>query len=303
MNKHLKIKSLILSLLIPTASALALQQSTAIAQSPTIQISALDVTITTGGDDLRSGSVVYGIVELRGGKTEKVNLNQGRGWVNNSTNTVSLPLPVGTTLRDLVSFTLEHDGGPRRFPDGYDNWNIDALKVATPRTCSGGIQLANTSGQPLVRLTGVKTFQDITLNPPSLSRNTPISSLQVAITTDGDDLRGGSVAYAVIKLQNGTTLSKVNLNQGKNWPNNSTNTVNIPLPSGTKIGDLAGFRIEHDGAPRNVFDSYDNWNINRVRVFTPETCLQGVQLINRTARPLVRFTGTDTFRKYPINIR
>ncbi|WP_427158817.1 hypothetical protein ACQFX9_23175 [Aliinostoc sp. HNIBRCY26] len=311
MNKYIRFKSLILSLLVPTTAVLTVQQNSAIAQrlpwiiaqSPTTEVSALDVTITTGGDDLREGSVAYGVVELQGGRTEKVNLNRGRNWRNNSTNRVSLPLPRGTRLADLVSFTLEHDGAPRRFPDGYDNWNVDTLKVATPRTCSAGVQLANTSGRPLVRLTGVNTFHDITLNAPSSARNTPISSLQVAITTGGDDLRGGSVAYGVIKLQNGTTLSKVNLNQGRNWPNNSTNTVTIPLPSGTKIGDLAGLRIEHSGAPRNPFDGYDNWNIDRVRIATPESCSAAVQLVNRTGRPLVRFTGGDTFRKYPINLR
>lgn len=127
--------------------------------------------------------------------------------------------------------------------------------------------------------------------------------MQVAITTGGDDLRGGSVAYEVIKLKNGTTLSKVNLNQERNWPNNFTNTVNIPLPSGTKVGDLAGLRIEHDGKPRRFGDGYDNWDIDRVTVVTPETCSAAVQLLSTTGRPLVRFTGGDTFRKYTINLR
>jgi hypothetical protein len=310
MNNHLKITSLILSLVVPTASALVLKQSSAIAQrlpwsiaqSPSTEISGLEVTITTGGDDLREGSVVYGVVELQGGRTEKVNLNRGRSWGNNSTNRVALPLPRGTRIGDLVSFTLEHDGAPRRL-DGYDNWNVNTLKVTTSRTCSVGLQLANPSGRPLVRLTGGKTFHDIALNSPSSARNAPISSLQVAITTGGDDLRGGSVAYGVIKLQNGKTLSKVNLNQGRNWRNNSTSKATISLPSGTKIGDLAGLRIEHDGKPRRFGDGYDNWNIDRVRVATPEICSAAVQLLSRTGRPLVRFTGGDTLRKYPINLR
>jgi hypothetical protein len=308
MNKHLKIKNLLLGLLlaastIPVASVLTLRQSSsASAQSlpPSTAISGLEVSITTGGDDLREGSVAYGVVELRGGRTEKVNLNGGKSWGNNSINKVFVPLPGGAKLGDLISFTLEHDGAPRRWPDGYDNWNVDRLNVVTSKTCSAGVQLANYPGKPFVRFTGGKTFQDITLNQPSSARNTPISKLEVIITTGGDDLRGGAVAYGVIKLQNGKTLSKVNLNQGKGWGNNSTNTVSIPLPSGTKVGELASLRIEHDGAPRNPFEGYDNWNVDRVRVVTPETCSAGVQLINRTGQPLVRFTGGDTFRKYPI---
>jgi hypothetical protein len=291
MKRHFQIKNVVLSLLlatstIPVTSILGLWQSTAIAQSlpPSTSISGLEVTITTGGDDLRGGSVAYGIVELRGGRREKVNLNGGRGWGNNSTNKVSIPLPGGTKLGDLISFTLEHDGAPRRFPDSYDNWNVDKLKVVTAKTCSAGVQLANSSGRPFVRFTGGKTFQDITLNSPSSARNTPVSRLQVTITTGGDDLRGGSVVYGEIKLQNGTTLSKVNLNQGRGWGNNSTNTVSIPLQSGTKIGDLASLRIEHDGAPRDVFQGYDNWNVDRAIVVTPETCSAGIQLYTWWAR-------------------
>lgn len=309
MKKNLQINNTILGLLlvasaIPVASILTFGQSSS-AQSvpPSTEISTLQVTITTGGDDLRGGSVAYGVVELSGGRREKVNLNGGTGWGNNSTNRVSLPLPRGTKLSDLVSFTLEHDGAPRRWPDGYDNWNVDKLLVATPRTCFAGTQLANKSGGPFVRFTGGKTFQDIALTSPSAARNAPVSRLQVTINTGGDDLRGGAVAYGEIKLQNGTTLSKVNLNSGRGWGNNSTNTVSIPLPANTKIGDLASLRIEHDGAPRNFGEGYDNWNVDKVTVVTPETCSSGLQLINQTGRPLVRFTGGDTFKKYPINVR
>lgn len=315
MNRHLQIKNVVLGLVvattaIPSASVLTVGQFSALAKPGVViaqsvpsstEISALEVTITTGSDDLREGSVAYGVVELRGGRTEKVNLNRGRNWGNNSTSKVSLPLPKGTKLGDLLSFTLEHDGAPRRVPDSYDNWNVDLLRVATPKTCAAGVQLANPSGKPFVRLTGGKTFQDIALNSPSSAKNTLIPSLQVAITTGGDDLRGGAVAYGVIKLQNGTTLSKVNLNQGRKWGNNSTNTVTLPLPAGTKVGDLASLRIEHDGAPRNVGEGYDNWNLDRVRVVTPETCSTPVQLINE--RPQLRFTGGNTFKKFPINLR
>ncbi len=312
-QQHIVLGLLLAASIVPVNSVLnlgkygsALAQLTvgiAVIMPPTMEISGLEVTITTGGDDLRGGSVAYGVVELSGGRKEKVNLNGGRNWGNNSTNKVSLPLPKGTKLGDLISFTLEHDGKPRNVLDSYDNWNVDQLKVATPKTCSAGVQLANQSGKPFVRLTGGKTFQDITLSSSSSAKNTPVSKLQVTITTGGDDLRGGAVAYGVIKLQNGTTLSKVNLNGGRGWGNNSSNTVSIPLPSGIKIGDLASLRIEHDGAPRNPFESYDNWNVDRVRVVTPEACSDAVQLINKIGRPLVRFTGGDTFRKYSVNLR
>lgn len=286
---------------IPTSSILSPSESVATAQSSSARISNVRVTIRTGGDDLRSGSVAYGVVELRNGRKIKKNLNNGAGWGNNSTRTVSIPLPRRTRISDIVAFTVEHDGAPRRWPDSYDNWNMDSIRVTTPKVCSGGVQLANPSGRPLVRFTGGRKRRLIRLNLPSSVRNQRPSSLKVMIRTGGDDLRGGAVAYGTINLRNGRTLPKKNLNNGNGWRNNSTKTVYLPL-RGTRLGDLASLTLEHDGAPRNIGEGYDNWNVDRVRVVTPQTCSTKTLLrkTGRPRRPLVRFTGGNTFKRFSI---
>jgi len=131
-------------------------------------VSSLGITITTGGDDLRGGAVAYGMVELRGGRTlPRVNLNGGGGWGGNSVHTVWVPLPLGTRLSDLVSFTLEHDGAPRNIWETYDNWNVDAVQIRAMTTSPAvGVCIASPVGGPFVRLTGEKTFERIPISLP-----------------------------------------------------------------------------------------------------------------------------------------
>lgn len=118
-------------------------------------VSNLQMNILTGRDDLRDGSVAYrdgsvayAEIRLSNGRTlPRVNLNSGGSWGGNSTHSVSLPLPTGTKLEDIATFTLSHDGAARRWPDGYDNWNVDSVRVTTPEVCSS-VSLANPSGRP-----------------------------------------------------------------------------------------------------------------------------------------------------------
>jgi hypothetical protein len=276
-------------------SILTLFQPSARAQ----MVPSLEVTIGTGGDDLRNGQPIYGAIELRDGRTlSKVNLNDGRGFGGGSNHTLSMRLPAGIQLGDLAAFTLSHDGAPRNVFDSYDNWNLDSIRVATPRVCTPGVTLASRSGRPWTRFTGSLTFQEIALAAPATAVDATPSNIQIAIGTGGDDLRGGQVAYGTLKLRNGRTLPKVSLNGGSKWGNNSNHTVSLPLPAGTRLGDLASLTLEHDGAPRNVFDSYDNWNVDTIGVTTPRTCTESRVLLNRSGRPLVRFTGAKTFERF-----
>lgn len=280
---------------------------TAIAQTAdrSAPVPALQLNITTGGDDLREGSVTYAEIRLRDGRTlPKTNLNGGRGLGNNSRNSFSVSLPRGIQLGDLDAavLTLSHDGAPRRFPDGYDNWNVDAVSVATPRVCSGGLSVASAVGRPWVRFTGGKTFEAVSFRIPSASREAIPSSLGLRIVTGGDDLREGSVAYAEIRLQDGRTLPKVNLTGGRGLGNNSNHAFSVSLPAGTRLGDLASFTLSHEGAPRRPFDGYDNWNVDSLSVTTPEVC-SSISLANLSGRPWVRFTGGKTFETMTLRVR
>ncbi|WP_437512945.1 hypothetical protein [Sorangium sp. So ce1099] len=110
--------------------------------------------------------------------------------------------------------------------------------------------------------------------PQAVTSSTRVSSIKVRIRTGGDDLRGGSQAYGSFQLANGSSLPKTSLNGGAGFPNNSVNVATMNFSSSRTLGSLAGFTLEWDGAPRNIFDSYDNWNADELRFFidSPGRC-------------------------------
>ncbi len=105
------------------------------------------------------------------------------------------------------------------------------------------------------------------LGPLPVSSTTSVSSISVRITTGGDDLRGGSQAYGSFQVTGGLALPRVSLNSGAGFPGNSVRTATIGLSGARTLGSLTGFILEWDGAPRNIFDTYDNWNADQLRFF------------------------------------
>ncbi len=93
-------------------------------------VSALTVTITTGGDDLRGGNNrVWAQVNIAG-RVLEVDLSKGATWPNGSVRSVTLPLPAGTRADAIQSFGLRTDPNAKNGPfDTPDNWNVDQLKV------------------------------------------------------------------------------------------------------------------------------------------------------------------------------
>jgi hypothetical protein len=116
------------------------------------------------------------------------------------------------------------------------------------------------------RIEATGGFAGRTWSRSMINRDTVISSIDITIVTGGDDLRGGAVAYAAIQHRTLGMLPKVNLNGGAAWGNNSTATRTLSLPAGTRIRDLAAIVLEHDGAPRNPLEGYDNWNADTLDI-------------------------------------
>jgi hypothetical protein len=101
------------------------------------------------------------------------------------------------------------------------------------------------------------------LGPAAISSSTVVSSIDVRITTGGDDIRGGSVASGQFQTSAGV-LPAISLNGGANFPGNSVRNATISLSGARTLGSLTGFTLLWDGAPRNIFDSYDNWDANQL---------------------------------------
>ncbi|MHB8486453.1 MAG: hypothetical protein ACYDCM_12110 [Candidatus Acidiferrales bacterium] len=114
-----------------------------------------------------------------------------------------------------------------------------------------------------------------------------MTRIRLRIVTGGDDLRGGKDNLNIQILFAGGRAPQValNVNKSQNWPNNSTNTVDIPLNQPVPPNQIMGLRLIHiaDGgfnfnslpsvltpaAPWEIpqaFLSPDNWDMSLLQV-------------------------------------
>jgi hypothetical protein len=135
--------------------------------------------------------------------------------------------------------------------------------------------------------------------PVSVSPSTVVSSIKVRITTGGDDIRGGSQAFGSFQLASGATLPRTSLNNGANFPGNSVRTATMSFSPARTLGSLAAFTLEWDGAPRNIFDSYDNWDANQLRFFI-EPAGRCPTFLGAPFTP-GRMTGSRTIASTPVS--
>ncbi len=112
----------------------------------------LRIATQTGGDDLRGyNHAFFSINYTNGTSSREYLLHRGHGGGQRSEQNFTLDAPV--TLSGIRSITIRHDGSPN-WPDGYDNWNLDHLKIQLVTTASTPITIHESSGAPLIRFTG-----------------------------------------------------------------------------------------------------------------------------------------------------
>ncbi|NKI33834.1 hypothetical protein HFP89_01480 [Wenzhouxiangella sp. XN79A] len=129
--------------------------------------------------------------------------------------------------------------------------------------------------------------------PPALSERSSssdgiIEALLIEFHTGGDDLRGGNDNVNVtIFLRGSAPQTMANVNRGRRWIGNYTQTVRIPLRRRVRIEDIESVRID------TTFGGGiggDNWNLDQMRIIAEDGAAQH-QLFDRTGTPLMRFTG------------
>ncbi|MFY2564317.1 hypothetical protein ACN469_42395 [Corallococcus terminator] len=96
-------------------------------------ITKLRITVVTGGDDLRNASHAVASLKYVGLSgnllTTGINLNNGAGWGNWSTHTVTMTTPTGVLLANVEEFSIQFTSGqPDIFSTG-DNWNMNGITV------------------------------------------------------------------------------------------------------------------------------------------------------------------------------
>jgi hypothetical protein len=232
------------------------------------------VTIQTGSDDLRGGSNAGDNVDATirlasGGTLSFANLNAGHGWGNGSTNAVELPLPEGTRAGDLAQLTL-YTG----FGGGFDgdNWNVNGVTVTMIVSASASAahppvlrNWVDAAANPLARFTGQAHEWHGNVEATAGDAGKTVLSMTLSIQTGGDDLRGGGHpgdnCDVILTRRSAAPLTLANVNGGANWKNGETHHVNLPVPPGTKSGDITAvtLRTQFGGGIGG-----DNWNVNHV---------------------------------------
>lgn len=115
----------------------------------------LHFIITTGDDDVRKGSNVYGIVILLQG--EQVNsfsksLNGGVTWENGSTHEADITIPQ-VQVKNIQGIRIVFSSGSC-FSCTQDNWNMDKITVTYKLDNGQDEILLEKQDSPLHRFTG-----------------------------------------------------------------------------------------------------------------------------------------------------
>jgi hypothetical protein len=264
--------------------------------------SIMKIYLTTGGDDLRGGgNMAYVTVNFTNGTTSP-EYSLGGGFANNSRVIKNITLNIDVTdLSQVKNIVIRHNGSPRAGQpfDTYDNWDLQALTVAFIIR-NQEENFINISGKPLVRFTGQLRNRIFNPAPPAPDYGDATKTVKVFLTTGSDDLRGGgNRAFITVHYTDGTSSPEYSLDGG--FGQNSAVTKSITISKAVKsVDEIQKITIRHDGSPRagQPFDTYDNWDLQVLRVALVMPDKSEKNVVNERGNPLVRFTGAERVRTY-----
>ena len=117
------------------------------------------------------------------------------------------------------------------------------------------------------------------------------TTMKAYVSTGTDDLRGGNTAFIKVNFTDNTTSPEYVLSTGMGGSTAITFTKALDKVI-TDVNQIKNIEIRHDGSPRagNPFDTYDNWNLQYIRV---AFVINGGERVFATGmgNPFVRFTG------------
>lgn len=252
----------------------------------------MSLKLTTGGDDLRGGNNAYITVNYSNGTTSK-EYTLGGGFANGSTVNKNVTLDrLLNNISEISNVIIRHDGAPRAGNpfDTYDNWDLKSINVTfgigREKVC-----FATYSGNPEQRFTGNFRNKTYKFNCGGGGGGGTSSTIKVYTTTGSDDLRTGNRCFITLNYMNGSNSSEFAVGGG--FGQNSANTKSIDTRTIINLNDIKSVTIRHDGSPRagNPFDTYDNWDLQILRVVLVMPNGTEQNIVNVSGNPLKRFTG------------
>jgi hypothetical protein len=280
--------------------------------------SAIELEFKTGNDDLANRDFQEDL-EIRIAVKNKPsilfeNANRGGTWARNSTQKIRIPIKDNTiTAADFKTVTLTRRviyGSSALYRENRaDNWDLKQLIVRVD-IVKGNNTLKYTlldekgdNGKTLFRFTytmGDQKMKDgveegfqkaFTINNPVLVSGTsakPTVMLKAIFKTGGDDLRGGNDNVSMrFKFKNGTDFWLRNLNDGKNWQNFSTTTVEQTLAPEFNISDIENVELRHRGGGGI---GADNWYLDELKIIIKVNNIEYV-ILDRVGTPIHYFKG------------
>jgi hypothetical protein len=122
--------------------------------------------------------------------------------------------------------------------------------------------------------------------------------MKVYVTTGGDDLRAGNNAYIKVNYTDNTTSPEYVLSTGMAGGARIMFSKNLDKLI-DNVNKIKNIEIRHDGSPRpgNPFDTYDNWNLDKIRV---TFMINGTEqeYCAHAGTPIIRFTGAYRIHQF-----
>ena len=119
--------------------------------TPDTYVASMTWLITTGGDDRRADSTVFGRVVMKDGTSESVELDPGRAWGNGSSASCYFPLTTSVRAGDVDHLQLEFTSHAGTF-ESTDNWDVAALVVSAVCVGAGGSDFSATLYEQALQL-------------------------------------------------------------------------------------------------------------------------------------------------------
>lgn len=276
-------------------------------------ISQLDLRITTGKDDLRGGKNNLDVeVHFANGDMQTApNVNKGANWPNDSVRTVAVPLNHPVAPDQIRQIRLVHSAQGGFNPPSAGQAAMDTTPVgagAAPILLAEGVHsednwdmaefqafgLAKTINVPIAsfgfhRFTGSNPSLDISAHPAAgCPDGRQVTAILFTFATSDDDLRGGNDNLNVaIQFANGPAQSELNVNHSQNWPNGSTNNVEIQLNRSVEMSQIRAFTLADTFSGGS---GGDNWNM---------ASMQAVAILADGSRHTIAKSGFHRFSADP----
>ncbi|HJT69799.1 MAG TPA: hypothetical protein VJ731_06340 [Terriglobales bacterium] len=243
-------------------------------------VNQLQLRFTTADDDLRGGKNNLNVqIHFADGSMQPVNnVNNSASWGNNSIHAVSIPLTKPVAPNQIKDITLIHSA------QGSFKPNTSPLLVLSPETAAmEGIQsednwkmaevhayaLGNGINVPIAyfgfhKFTGSDPSLDIHAQPGvGCPTGKQVTRIVFSFATADDDLRGGNDNVNIkILFADGSTQLEPNANRSQNWPNGSSERVEVVLNRPVTIDQIRGFTLA-DTFSGGV--GGDNWNMESMQ--------------------------------------